>query len=164
MSFSHYACLWGMSAAVEGEVVRAGEAAVTVAAFEWFNPGVFAVMPCQFVRASELPCAVIPRALVWLFTWERKYSNINKKTWLFCGTAIELFFFLNMTWCTCRLTCVCAPVGFKMRALGVNLIAALELTSVNASPLWVRWFWRPGPPQTLNTERQQGTAMIAYDI
>lgn len=79
MSFSHYACLWDVSAAVEGEVVRAGEAAVTVAAFEWFNTGVFAVMPCQLVRASELPCAVIPRALVWLFTCEGKYGNINKR-------------------------------------------------------------------------------------
>lgn len=39
--------------------------------------------------------------------------------------------------CTRRLTRVCASVGFKMRALGVNLIAALELASVNASPLRV---------------------------
>lgn len=88
-----------MSATVEGEVVRAGEAAVTVAAFERFDAGVFAVMSCQLVRASELPCAVIPRTLVWL------------------------------------LTCVCASVGFKMRALGVNLIASFKLTPVNASPL-----------------------------
>lgn len=88
-----------MSAAVEGEVVRAGEAAVTVAAFERFNTGVFAVMPRQLVRASELPCAVIPRALVWLFTR------------------------------------VCTSVGFKMRALGVNLITALKLAPVNASSL-----------------------------
>lgn len=88
-----------MSAAVEGEVVRAGEAAVAVTAFEWFDTGVFAVMSCQLVRASELPCAVIPRTLVRLFT------------------------------------CVCASVGFKMRALGVNLIAALKLTPVNAPPL-----------------------------
>lgn len=80
-------------------MVRAGEAAVTVAAFERFDAGVFAVMSCQLVRASELPCAVIPCALIWL------------------------------------LTCVCASVGFKMRALGVNLIAALKLTPVNASPL-----------------------------
>lgn len=88
-----------MSAAMEGKVVRAGETAVTVAAFERFDAGVFAVMSRQFVRASELPCAVIPRALIWLFT------------------------------------CVCASVGFKVRAFGVNLIAALKLTPVNASPL-----------------------------
>lgn len=46
MHFLHNACLWSVSATVEGEVVRAGEAAVTVAAFERFDAGVFAVMTC----------------------------------------------------------------------------------------------------------------------
>lgn len=52
--------------AVQGQVVRAGEAAVAVRALEWLHSRVFAVMPRQFIGAGELPGAALPGALVGL--------------------------------------------------------------------------------------------------
>lgn len=78
-----------MSAAVESEVVRAGEAAVTVAAFERFDACVFTVMSRQLVRACKLPCTVIPCALVWLFT--RVCASVGFQMRAFCVHLIAAF-------------------------------------------------------------------------
>lgn len=60
-----------VSATMQGQMVWAGKASVAVPALKGFDPCVFAVMPCQLVRAGELPCAAVPGALVWLLTWWR---------------------------------------------------------------------------------------------
>ena len=53
---------------VQGQVVRAGEAAVAHAALEGLGPRVLAVVPGQLVRAREPPVAAFPGALVRLLT------------------------------------------------------------------------------------------------
>lgn len=50
--------------AVQCQVIWPGEAAVTVCALEWLHSRVFAVMPRQFIRTSELPGAAFPGTLV----------------------------------------------------------------------------------------------------
>lgn len=59
-----------VSPSVQGQVVRSGEAAVTVCTLEGLHPCVFPVMPRQLIRAGELPGATVPGTLVWLFTWK----------------------------------------------------------------------------------------------
>ena len=68
-----------MSAPVQGQVVRAGEAAVAVGALEGLDARVLPVMPGQLVRARKLPRTAIPRALVRFLTCWRatKQPNIN---------------------------------------------------------------------------------------
>lgn len=58
--------------AVQCQVIRPGKAAITVRALEWLHSRVFAVMPCQFVRASELPGAAFPGTLVGFLSWKKK--------------------------------------------------------------------------------------------
>lgn len=53
-----------MSPAVQCQVIGAGKAAITVRALEWLHSRVFAVMPCQFIRTSELPGAAFPGTLI----------------------------------------------------------------------------------------------------
>lgn len=57
-----------------------------------------------------------------------------------------------------RLTGVCPPVSFEVRALGVDLTAAIELAAVDASPLGVRRLGSPRPSHALDAERQHGAA------
>lgn len=101
-------------------MVRAREAAFAVSTLEGFDARVLAVVACELVRACKLPCAAVPRALVWL------------------------------------LTSVGPPVGLQVGAFGVNFIAALKLTAMDASPLGIRGFGPPRPSQTVNAERQHG--------
>lgn len=65
-----------MALLVEGQVVRAGEAAVAVAALEGLDSGVLAVVARQFVRASELPRAAFPRAQVGLLTYRGRNNDL----------------------------------------------------------------------------------------
>lgn len=60
---------------VQGEVVRAREAAVAMIALERFRTCVFPVMTGQLVRPCEPPLAALPRTLVRLLTCKR-----NSKT------------------------------------------------------------------------------------
>lgn len=57
---------------VQGQVIRATEAPITVAALERLGPGVLAVVTGQLVGPREPPFAALPGALVWLFTWKKK--------------------------------------------------------------------------------------------
>lgn len=57
---------------------------------------------------------------------------------------------------------MCPPVGFEVRALGVNLTAALKLTAVDASPLGVRRLGPPRPSHALDAERQHGAAKATF--
>lgn len=61
-----------VSPSVQGQVVRSGEAAVTVCALKGLDPCVFPVMPRQLIRAGKLPRAAIPGAFVWLFPWRER--------------------------------------------------------------------------------------------
>ena len=61
-----------MPPAVQCQVIWPGEAAVTVCALEWLDSRVFAVMPRQFIRTSELPGAAFPGTLVGLLSWKRQ--------------------------------------------------------------------------------------------
>lgn len=60
-----------MALPVQGQVVGAGEAAVTVWTLEGFDASVFSEMSCQFIRPSKLPRAPFPRAFVGLFSCVR---------------------------------------------------------------------------------------------
>lgn len=61
-----------MAPHVQGQVVRAAEAAVAVAALERPRPRVLAVVARQLVGAGEPPLAADPRATVWFFTWNKR--------------------------------------------------------------------------------------------
>lgn len=61
-----------MPAAVERQVIRAGEAAVTVCTLEWLHSRVLAVMPRQFIGSSKLPGAAFPGTFVGFFSWEKQ--------------------------------------------------------------------------------------------
>lgn len=69
-----------MPAAVERQVIRAGEAAVTVCTLEWLHSRVLAVMPRQFVGSSKLPGAAFPGTFVGLFSWEKQKKEGRGKT------------------------------------------------------------------------------------
>lgn len=78
----------GVALHVEGQMVRAAEATVAVAALEGLRPGVLPVVAGQFVGSREPPLATFPRTLVRLFTWNETkqtiYSNIlHQKNLLF---------------------------------------------------------------------------------
>lgn len=53
---------------VKSEVVRAGEAAVTLPTLEGLHPRVFPVVAGQLVGPGEVPAATVPLALVRLLT------------------------------------------------------------------------------------------------
>lgn len=53
---------------VQGQVVRAGEAAVAHPTLERLGPGVLPVVACQLVRAREPPVTAFPGAFVRLLT------------------------------------------------------------------------------------------------
>ena len=61
-----------MPPAVQCQVIWPGEAAVTVCALEWLHSRVFAVMPRQFIRTSELPGAAFPGTLVGFLSWKKQ--------------------------------------------------------------------------------------------
>ena len=54
---------------VEGQMVRAGEAAIAHPAFEWLGARVFADVTCELVGTREPPLAGREVAKVWLLTW-----------------------------------------------------------------------------------------------
>lgn len=92
---------------VEGKVVGAREASVTVRTLERFDSSVFAEMSCEFIRPSELPCAAFPGAFVGLFS------------------------------------CMSSSVCFQVRALSVDFVASVVVTSVYPPfPLGIRGFHR----------------------
>lgn len=49
-------------------MVRAGECPFTQVTLEWPVPGVLSEVTCELVRASELPAATLPAAVVWLLS------------------------------------------------------------------------------------------------
>lgn len=53
---------------MQSQVIRAGEAALTVWTLERFDSCVFAEMPCQLIRPGKLPRAALPHALVRLLS------------------------------------------------------------------------------------------------
>lgn len=57
---------------VQGQVVRAREAAAAHAALEGFRPRVFPEMARQLIRAGEAPLASLPGALVRFLTFGGK--------------------------------------------------------------------------------------------
>ena len=59
---------------------------------------------------------------------------------------------------TSVLTCVGSPVCLQVGALGVHLIAALEITPVDASLLGLGRLGPPRAPYAVNTERRHRTA------
>lgn len=60
---------------VQGQVVRAGEAAVTHSALEGLRSGVFPEMASQLVGAGEAPLAPLPRAAVRLLSCSTTEQN-----------------------------------------------------------------------------------------
>lgn len=58
-----------MAAAVQGEVVRPGEGAVTLSATKGFDSCVLAKVSCQLIRASEAPGAALPGTVVGFLSW-----------------------------------------------------------------------------------------------
>ncbi|TKC34877.1 hypothetical protein EI555_009987, partial [Monodon monoceros] len=66
---------------VQGQVVRAGEAAVAHAALEGLGPRVFAVVSGQLVRAREPPVAAFPGALVRLLTCAKGPRGGGEGNW-----------------------------------------------------------------------------------
>lgn len=54
---------------VQGQVVRAGETAVTHSTLKRLCPGVFPVMACQLIRAGEAPLTSLPGTAVRLLTF-----------------------------------------------------------------------------------------------
>lgn len=71
-----------MPAAVERQVIRAGEAAVTVCTLEWLHSRVLAVMPRQFIGSSKLPGAAFPGTFVGFFSCVR--SPVSLQVGAFC--------------------------------------------------------------------------------
>lgn len=71
--------------AVQCQVVWAGEAAIAVRALEWLHARVFAVMPGQFIRASKLPGAAFPGALVGFLPWKKQRDTRFGAPSLFCN-------------------------------------------------------------------------------
>lgn len=57
---------------VQGQVVGAGEAAVTVRALEGLHSCVLAEVARQLIGAGKLPRTALPHAPVGLLTWGRK--------------------------------------------------------------------------------------------
>ena len=57
------------------KVIRSGKASLTNFAFEWLGPGVFAIMPRQFVRTGKSPLALGKMARIWLLSWNQKQIN-----------------------------------------------------------------------------------------
>lgn len=53
---------------VEGQVIRAREAAAAHRAVEGFSTRVLPEVTCQLIRAGETPIAALPRALVRLLS------------------------------------------------------------------------------------------------
>lgn len=75
---------------VQGQVVGAGEAAVTHSALERLGPSVLPVMARQLIRACEPPVAAIPGAFVRLLTCDNEgrrgevpacQTNITDSAW-----------------------------------------------------------------------------------
>lgn len=65
---------------VQGQVVRAGEAAAAGQALEGLGSGVLAVVSGELIRAGKAPVAAIPAAPVGLLTWdERKQEPVTHK-------------------------------------------------------------------------------------
>lgn len=58
-----------VAAAVQGQVVRAGEGAVALGAAERFDARVFAEMSGELVGAGEAPGAALPGAVVGFLSW-----------------------------------------------------------------------------------------------
>lgn len=80
---------------VQGQMVRAGEAAAAGDALEGFGPGVFPVVSGELVRSGETPVAVLPCATVRLLTCKtqqrREVSNVQD---FFSSSKDHLFWFL----------------------------------------------------------------------
>lgn len=74
---------------VQGQVVRAGETAVTHATLKRLCPGVFPVMACQLIRAGEAPLTSLPGAVVRLLTF------IGKKLKNKGSQSIYIYIYLN---------------------------------------------------------------------
>lgn len=74
-----------MPPAVQCQVVWPGKAAIAVRALEWLHSRVFAVMPGQFIRASKLPGAAFPGALVGLLPWKTQRDTRFGAPSLFCN-------------------------------------------------------------------------------
>ena len=53
---------------VKTEMVTPGKSPITEVTLERFHPCVFPVVPCQFVRPSELPVTAFPAAAVRLLS------------------------------------------------------------------------------------------------
>lgn len=70
---------------MQGQVVRAGEAAAAGDALEGFGAGVLPVVSGELVGAGETPVAVLPRTMVRFLSWETEEKSIkssaNGRTW-----------------------------------------------------------------------------------
>lgn len=68
-----------VAAAVQGEVVGAGEGAVTLGASERLDARVLAKVPRQLVGAGEAPGAALPGAVVRLFSCRGQQMEEQKR-------------------------------------------------------------------------------------
>ena len=69
-----------MSFHMQRQMVTSRKLSFAQMALEGFGPGVFAVMPGQFVRPRKLPTAAFPRTLVWLFSRVRSFVSFQVRT------------------------------------------------------------------------------------
>lgn len=71
---------------MEGKVVGAGEAAVTVWTLEGFDSSMFSEMSREFIRPSEFPCASFPCTFVGFFSCRK----VGKKELIFSKSKMIL--------------------------------------------------------------------------
>lgn len=64
-----------VAAAVQGEVVRPGEGAVTLGAAERLDPRVLPEVSRQLVGAGEAPGAALPGAVVGFLSWRQQETR-----------------------------------------------------------------------------------------
>ena len=76
---------------MQGKVVRAGEAAVTVWTLERFDSSMFSEMSCEFIRPSKFPCASFPCTFVGFFSCRKG----GKKSLLFSESK-RMYYFLPL--------------------------------------------------------------------
>lgn len=58
-------------------MVRPGEGPVALLALEGAVPGVFAIVPGQFIRAGKFPPTAVPVTVVGFLTWQRKRNPVK---------------------------------------------------------------------------------------